>query len=132
MEYLTIEEVLLMHARLIQRTGGSVGVRDMGLLQSALARPRATFEGQDLYPGLWNKAAALMESLIKNHPFVDGNKRSALTAVGLFLELNGYALTAGNEEVLEFTQRAAVGEVDLESMAAWLEAHSQAVIPSAH
>ncbi len=132
MEYLTIEEVLLMHARLIQRTGGSVGVRDMGLLQSALARPRATFEGQDLYPGLWNKAAALMESLIKNHPFVDGNKRSALTGVGLFLELNGYALTAGNEEVLEFTQRAAVGEVDLESMAAWLEAHSQAVIPSAH
>jgi death-on-curing protein len=126
-EYLTIEEVLLMHARLIQRTGGSGGVRDMGLLESALARPQATFEGEDLYSDLWDKAAALMESLIKNHPFVDGNKRSALTAVGLFLELNGYALTASNEEVLEFTRGAAVGEVNLESMAVWLEAHSQAI-----
>ena len=73
-----IEEVLLMHARLIQRTGGSGGVRDMGLLESALARSQATFEGEDLYSDLWNKAAALMESLIKNHPFVDGNKRAAL------------------------------------------------------
>jgi death-on-curing protein len=116
-----------MHARLIQCTGGSGGVRDMGLLESALARPQATFEGEDLYPDLWDKAADLMESLIKNHPFVDGNKRSALTAVGLFLELNGYTLTASNEEVLEFTQRAAVGEVNIESMAVWLKAHSQAI-----
>jgi death-on-curing protein len=125
-EYLTVEEMLLLHARLIQRTGGSGDVRDMGLLESALARPQATFGGEDLYPGLWDKAAALMHSLIKNHPFVDGNKRTALTATGLFLELNGYTMTAGNEEALDFTRQAAVGEIAVESMAAWLEAHSRA------
>jgi len=126
-EYLTLEEVLLLHARLIQRTGGSGGVRDLGLLDSALARPQATFGGKDLYPGLWHKAAALMHSLIKNHPFIDGNKRTALTATGLFLELNGYTLAATNEEALDFTRRAAVGEIDVEFMAAWLENHTRPV-----
>ena len=126
-EYLTLEEVLLLHARLIQRTGGSGGVRDMGLLDSALARPRATFGGEDLYPSLWHKAAALMHSLIKNHPFVDGNKRTALTATGLFLEVNGYTLTASNEQVLDFAKRAAVGKGDIKSIAMWLEKHSKAI-----
>ena len=125
-EYLTLEEVLLLHARLIQRTGGSGGVRDMGLLDSALARPRATFGGEDLYPSLWHKAAALMHSLIKNHPFVDGNKRTALTAAGLFLELNGHTLTASNEQVLDFARRAVVEKDDIELMATWLEKHSKA------
>jgi death-on-curing family protein len=87
-EYLTLEEVLLLHARLIQRTGGSGGVRDLGLLDSALARPQATFGGQDLYPGLWHKAAALMHSLVKNHPFVDGNKRIGAALFLWFLEKN--------------------------------------------
>jgi death-on-curing protein len=123
-EYLTIEEVLLLHARLIQRTGGGGGVRDVGLLESALARPRAAFEDRDLYPGLWNKAAALMQSLIKNHPFVDGNKRTALTATGLFLELNGYMLTASNDEAARFALQAAAGDVDVAAMAAWIESHS--------
>ena len=127
MEYLTLEEVLLLHARLIQRTGGEGGVRDMGMLESALARPQAAFEGEDLYPGLWNKAAALMHSLVKNHPFVDGNKRTALTATCLFLELNGYTLAASNEEVLGSAKRAAVGEINVKSMAEWLERHSKAI-----
>jgi death-on-curing protein len=124
-EYLTLEEVLLLHARLIQRTGGSGGVLDMGLLESALARPRATFGGKDLYSSLWHKAAALMHSLIKNHPFVDGNKRTALTATGLFLELNGYTMTASNKEALDFTRQVVLGEIDIPAMAAWLEIHCQ-------
>jgi death-on-curing protein len=124
-EYLTPAEVLLLHAWLIERTGGSGGVRDVGLLESALARPQATFGRDDLYPDLWSKAAALMHSLIRNHPFVDGNKRTALAATGIFLELNGYALTASNQAVLEFTRRVAVGGMALAEMAAWLEAHSQ-------
>ena len=127
MEYLTLAEVTLLHARLIQRTGGSGGVRDMGLLESALARPQATFGQDDLYPDLWSKAAALMHSLIRNHPFVDGNKRTALAAAGVFLELNGCTLTASNEAVLRFTRRAAVGGMELGEMAAWLKAHSQPV-----
>lgn len=125
MEYLTPAEVLLLHARLIQHTGGSGGVRDMSLLESALARPQATFAQDDLYPDLWSKAAALMHSLIRNHPFVDGNKRTALAATGIFLELNGYALTASNEAVLEFVRQVAVGGMELAAMAAWLEVHSR-------
>jgi death-on-curing protein len=127
MEYLTTAEVLLLHARLIQRTGGGGGVRDTGLLESALARPKATFDQDELYPDLWSKAAALMHSLIKNHPFVDGDKRTALTAAGLFLQLNGYRLVASNQAALEFTQSAAVGRVELGEMARWLEVNSQPI-----
>jgi death-on-curing protein len=116
---------LLLHAWLIERTGGSGGVRDVGLLESALARPQATFGQDDLYPDLWSKAAALMHSLIRNHPFVDGNKRTALAATGIFLELNGYALTASNQAVLEFTRQVVVRGMALAEMATWLELHSQ-------
>lgn len=124
MEYLTAEEVLVLHRRLIQLTGGSTGARDPGLLESAIPRPRASFGGQDLHPDLWSKAAALMHSLIKNHPFIDGNKRTAVTAAGIFLELNGRTLTASNEEVLNFARQVAVKETELEEIAAWLQAHS--------
>jgi len=124
-ETLTPAEVMVLHARLIQRTGGSGGVRDMSLLESALARPHATFGQDDLYPDLWSKAAALMHSLIRNHPFVDGNKRTGLAAVAIFLELNGYVLAASNQAVLEFTRQVAVGGMELAEMATWLEAHSR-------
>jgi death-on-curing protein len=125
-EYLTVNEVLLLHARLIQRTGGSGGVRDMGLLESALARSKATFDGIDLYPDLWAKAASLMHSLTQNHPFVDGNKRTALAAVGVFLELNDYRLTASNDEATDFALEVTAGNMDLEEMASWLRTHCQA------
>ena len=126
MEYLTVAEVLLLHARLIQLTGGSSGVRDMGLLESALYRPQATFGQEELYPDLWSKAAALMQSLIQNHPFVDGNKRTGLTATGIFLELNGQVLAAGREETLDFIRRVILEKIDLQEIAIWLEARSQA------
>ena len=126
MEYLTLNEVLLLHARLIQRTGGIRGVRDLGLIESALARPQATFEGSDLYPDLWSKASALMHSLAQNHPFVDGNKRTALTATGIFLELSGYRLTASNDEAAAFTLGIAAGKGDVKEIAAWLRTHYRA------
>jgi len=88
MNYLTAEQVLFIHARIIEETGGAHGVRDLGLLESAAARPQATFDGEDLYPDLFTKAAALMHALIQNHPFVDGNKRTGTVAAGLFLEIN--------------------------------------------
>jgi len=74
---------------------------------------------------LWSKAAALMHSLIRNHPFVDGNKRTGLAAVAIFLELNGYVLAVSNQAVLEFTRQVAVGGMELAEMANWLEAHSR-------
>ena len=96
--YLTPQQVLFIHARLIATTGGEHGVRDVGLLASAVARPQATFDGADLYPDLFEKAAALMDSLTRNHPFVDGNKRTAIAAAALILRQNGLRLETTNAE----------------------------------
>lgn len=123
MNYLTPAQVLFIHARLIAETGGASGLRDVGLLESAVARPQATFDGDDLYPDLYSKAAALMDSLIRNHPFVDGNKRVGITAAGIFLARNGLRLTAANEEVEQFTLRVAQGIVPVEQIAAWFAQH---------
>ena len=124
MQYLTVAEVAVIHARLVQRTGGTAGLRDLGRLEAAVARPRATFAGTDLYPTLWDKAAALMESLIRNHPFLDGNKRVALVATGLFLERNGYVLRTSNTEIYDFTMQMAQSELEREVAATWLRMHS--------
>jgi death-on-curing protein len=127
MNYLSAKQVLFIHARLISETGGAHGVRDLGLLQSAVRRPQATFDGQDLYPGLFSKSAALMESLVGNHPFVDGNKRTAISASGLFLRVNGYRLTADNQQLQVFVLQCAQGLISLEQMAVWLESHSERI-----
>jgi len=127
MKYLTAEQVLFIHARLIEETGGEHGLLDLGLLRSAVARPQASFDGQDLYPDLFSKAAALLESLIGNHAFVNGNKRTAITAAGLLLRTNGYRLTASNRELEGFTLQCAQGLVSLKRMALWLENQSKMV-----
>jgi death-on-curing protein len=124
MRYLTPEQVLFLHARLIAETGGSQGVRELGLLQSAVACPQASFGGVDLYPNLFSKAAALFDSLVRNHPFVDGNKRTGIAAATIFLRLNGRRLTASNAEVEAFTLAVARGETSLEAIADWLRQNS--------
>ena len=124
MKYLTPEQVLFIHARLVTETGGAHGVHDLGLLLSALARPQATFDGQDLYPDLFHKTGALMESLLQNHPFVDGNKRTAITASAMFLRLNGYRLKASNAELEQFTFTALLERLSVETMAVWFEGHT--------
>lgn len=127
MKYLTAEQVLFIHARLIAETGGAHGVLNLGLLQSAVARPQASFDGQDLYPDLFSKAAALLESVIGNHAFVDGNKRTAITSAGLFLRINGYRLTANNQELEEFTLQCAQHLVSLDQIILWFESQSESV-----
>jgi len=127
MNYLTAEQVLFIHARLIEETGGVHGVLDLGLLQSAVARPKATFDKQDLYPDLFLKAATLLESLIGDHAFVDGNKRTAITSAGLFLHLNGYRLKASNQQLEDFTLECAQHLVSLDQMALWLKNQSEVV-----
>jgi len=117
--YLTTAQVLFIHARLIAETGGAPGIRDLGLLESAVARPQATFDGEDLYPDLATKAAALMASLVGNHPFVDGNKRVGITAAAIFLQRNGQRLTATNEAVEAFTLSVAQGKKSMEEITAW-------------
>ena len=119
--YLTPQEVLFIHARLIATTGGEHGIRDLGLLESAVARPQATFDGADLYPDLFLKTAALMESLSQNHPFVDGNKRTAITAAAMFLQLNGFRLRTTNAEMERFTMMVVGERPSLNGIAAWFE-----------
>ncbi len=125
MDYLSPQQILFIHHRLIVTTGGTHGVRDLATLQAAAARSRASFDGNDLYPDLFAKAAALFEPLIRNHPFLDGNKRTAITAVGIFLRRNGRALQAPQEELYAFTMAMATGEAGCNEAQAWLAAHSQ-------
>ena len=125
--YLTAVQVLFIHARLLAETGGAPGVRDLGLLESAIARPQATFDGQDLYPDLYANAAAVMVGLVNNHPFIDGNKRVGITAAVLFLVRNGVQLRADNEELEQVTLEVAQGHLTVEQMAAWFRRHTALV-----
>ena len=125
MHYLTPEQVLFIHARLIAETGGEHGVRDLGLLQSAVSRPQAIFDGNELYPDTYHKAAALLESLVNNHPFVDGNKRTGITSAVMFLQGNNYSLTASNQELETFVLSIASGEHTVDSIVEWLRLHSK-------
>ena len=124
----TPAQLLFLHHRLIVTTGGSHGVRDLAALQAAAARPQATFDGSELYPELFAKAAALLESLIRNHPFVDGNKRTAIAAAGLLLRRNGCRLVAGQDELYAFTMRMATGGADQDEARRWLAAHVEEII----
>ncbi|MGC4111303.1 MAG: type II toxin-antitoxin system death-on-curing family toxin [Nocardioides sp.] len=120
MIYLTLPELIYVAERTL---GPEVPVRDVGLLESALARPRATAFGDDAYPRLEEKAAALLHSLARNHALVDGNKRLALAATIAFLGLNGRRLTLTNDEAYAFIMNVAAGELDdVPGIAAQLEA----------
>ena len=118
-DYLSIEQILLLHELQMDRFGGSRGLRDRGGLESAAARPAMTFGGEDLYPDIAAKAAALMHSIVKNHPFVDGDKRVGISAAELFLELNGVRLSARDKDLEELTLSVGRAELDAESLAIW-------------
>lgn len=124
-KYLSITQVLYIHDRAVKEFGGSAGVRDLGLVESAVARPKSSFDGNDLYTSVLDKAAALLQSLLKNHPFVDGNKRTALISTGLFLKLNGIVLINSHEEEVEFGVNVDNENLTLEEISGWLKAHSQ-------
>lgn len=125
MKYLTVKDVLLLHELQIEIHGGSHGLRDLGLLESAVARPQSTFGGQDLYPDIFMKGAALVHSLLLNHQFVDGNKRTAMYSVMAFLELNGYEFVAEQKEVVDTAMWIENKKPELEEIAAWLKNHTK-------
>jgi death-on-curing protein len=118
-EYLAVSQVLALHEQQLRRYGGSTGLCDRGALESALARPAATFAGEDLYPDIPDKAAALMHSLALNHPFVDGNKRVAAFAAIIFVESNGHEFLATSDELVETTLAVAEGKMAVEALAIW-------------
>lgn len=120
MRYLTPDELLDLHHRLHRQSGGATGLRDEGVLASALEQPQATFGGVDLYPTIIAKAAALGFSLIGNHPFVDGNKRIGHAAMEIFLLLNGYEIEAPVDEQESLILQVAAGVLRREDVADWL------------
>ena len=125
MKYLTIQQVLAIHDLAVSKYGGSHGIRDIGLVDSAVARPKSTFGGADLYPGIFEKAGALLQSLLKNHPFVDGNKRTALASAAIFLQMNGYVLENAHKEEVEFALKVDNEHLEVAQIASWLKNHSK-------
>jgi death-on-curing protein len=118
--YLSVDQIEQVHSLQIESYGGSLGLRDRGALEAAVARPPITFGGEDLYPDIPAKAAALMHSLVVNHPYVDGNKRVGAHAAILFLEINGFLATFTPRELEEITLSTARGDLDAERLAIWL------------
>ena len=127
--YLSVAQILRLHEEQIGAFGGAKGLRDAGALEAATARPQMTFGGEDLYPDAAAKAAALMHSLVMNHPFVDGNKRVGATAMELFLLVNSLALDAVDEEIVAVTLAVARGEVEAEALAIWLRQRTRGAEP---
>jgi len=123
MRYLTLNELLRLHRHLVEQSGGLTGIQSVGALESALAQPRMTFSGEDLYPTIVEKAAALGFSLIRNHPFVDGNKRTGHAAMEVFLLLNGYEMDASVDEQEQIILQLAGGELERKAFTEWLRAH---------
>jgi death on curing protein len=131
-----IEDILEVHQYSIANFGGSSGLRDKGSLESAIARPFQTFGGEDLYPSIFEKAAALGESLIVNHPFVDGNKRTGFLAMVALLEdvvegdlvSSGFVLNATNEAAYDFCIKISTGEIKFDEIVEWLKNNSITVV----
>lgn len=122
---LTEQQVLAVHSKMIEITGGSDGVRDMGLLDSALNAPFQTFDGKELYPSLLSKAAVMCRSVISNHPFVDGNKRTGIHVMLITLELNGVELQYSQDELSELGFEVASGKLSSDDILDWLIKHTE-------
>ncbi|MFN3444560.1 MAG: type II toxin-antitoxin system death-on-curing family toxin [Bacteroidia bacterium] len=118
-----IRDVLSIHNLLIDKFGGSKGIRDQGSLESAIHRPFATFDNQDLYPAASDKAAAILESILINHPFVDGNKRTAYVLMRLILINDGYDIATSQDEKYQMVISASKGEARFDDIKIWIEAH---------
>ena len=116
-----LEDIFQLHKYSIEKYGGSDGLRDSGLLESAIARPFQTFGGEDLYPSIFKKAAALGESLIINHPFIDGNKRTGAVAMVALLEDAGLVFCADEEDFYNFIISISTGEKSFDEIVKWLE-----------
>jgi len=120
---LTVSEVIELHEKLIHVTGGSLGIRDIALLESAVMGCYQTFSDEDLYPSIQEKAAWLAYAVCKNHPFIDGNKRVAVTAMLVMLRLSGMDLKYTQPELVELGLGVADGSIDYEAIVAWIHSH---------
>jgi death-on-curing protein len=124
---LRLEELVWLHAVAIEEFGGSPGIRDRGVLESAIGRPLATFRGKNLYRTPFKRAAAIAESIVPNHGFVDGNKRTAIYAMAAWLEREGHAIEAKPGELRDLALSIAAHGFTIDQIAAWLEERSQPI-----
>ena|SRR3989344_4395943 len=125
MKYLTAEEILIIHAEMIDQIGGLHGVREINLLQSAAHRAKTSYSGHELYKTVFDKAGAYLQSLAMYHVFLDGNKRTAIAASARFLDLNGYELEVSNKEMESFVLDVVVKKLEITEIAKWLKKHSR-------
>lgn len=124
MRRLTPKQILLIHDELVEKYGGSFGVRDENLLESAIFQPFVTFGGLDLYESVFDKAAVLLRSLVKNHPFLDGNKRTGIAAAQVLIEANDYFFKASISIAEKFVRKIALTKLSVEEISLWLRKHS--------
>jgi len=121
--FLTLDDILESHQNQIETYGGSHGIRDIGLLESAIAQPEASFGGQYLHADIFQMAAAYIYHLVMNHPFVDGNKRIGLEAALIFLEINNENLSASDEELVDLVLKTTAGQVGKREIAEFFRSH---------
>lgn len=128
LHYVDIHQVCLIHQLITKRAGTRARVRDFFLLHSAIERPKATYAGQDLYESIFDKAAALLQSLTLNHPFTDGNKRTAWATTHKFLKNNRYVLRTGRIEAADFMVWVDNSKPELPKISSWLRKHSRKIV----
>ena len=127
MLYISADDIVIIHDAIINEIGGSFGIREPGLLLSIAEKPKGNFSGQELYPDIFIKAAALYEGLCNYHVFIDGNKRTSAIAMYRFLYINGYELTATNKELVQYTLQITTTKPDIVDIAKWIKKHSRKV-----
>ncbi len=125
MKYVNLEHILQLHALVLLHDGGADGVRDVGRLEAVVATQYQEVFGEELYVGVYAKAAAMIRGIVGDHAFYDGNKRTAMLVGLTFLELNGHVFYANKDEVADFAVEIAVMHHDISTITAWLEAHSK-------
>lgn len=122
---ISLTEVESIHEILIEKFGGAKGIRDRGTLESAIHRPYQTFDGKELYPNPIDKASAIFESIISNHPFIDGNKRTAYVLMRLILKEGNLTISLGQDEKYDFVMDAAQGKLTFDQIRNWIQANSK-------
>lgn len=125
--YLSVEQIVAIHDILIQKFGGSLGLRDRGLLESASMQPMQSFGGEDLFPTLFDKAAAYAFFISENQPFIDGNKRTAASTAATFLDINGYEIDCPQGQIYEVMMQLANKKISREDLVEWFRQHSRPV-----
>ena len=126
--YITLDVILAIHDNMIENYGGSSGIINLGAIQSAIARPQSSFGGEDLYSDTFQKAAVLFHSLIFNHGFIDGNKRTAMVSASRFLSINGYELDVNQKEFFSFPLKVVKEKLSIEEISKWFRKKSKTKI----